>query len=439
MDTENPGKFLPHPRPYYPWIILMISLLFQLYKSMVLVIPSVIANDMIRTFQISSSGLRFLVLAAIVPHFIFQIPVGIFLDKFGVRRITSLGIFICAIGITLFGNSSTIAMAYAGRFLVGLGASVALVNIVKILVNWFNPKMFATLFGIAIMLAAFGDLIGIYITSSIIQAIGWRTVMINYGLIGFIFSIFFFIFVKDTAPGAQYNIIPKVQKLKLSSTILRMLKQKQSWLIAAFAGMVQAPFPISFGLWGIPYLKAKHHFTDEQARFVFGALLLGICISAPIMGYISTYIKKRKFFIVIGSLVVTLLTTFSIFPIHLDYLNYAFIFFFQALFIGMLPLCITIMKEQNVPQISATSFTFIHSSYAVFVCISELLTKLLFNTKWDNILSYKSIFPSSHLPFFIRVTMWFGLAFIVSLFIKETYAKQKIKEELPSGTLSEEE
>lgn len=438
MNTKQADKFLPHPRPYYPWLILLISLLFQLYKSLLLVIPSVIAPDVAQAFQSNTLNLRILVLAAVVPLFIFQIPVGIFLDKFGVRRITSLGIFISAIGVTIFGNSSSLTTAYMGRFLIGLGASVALVNIVKILVNWFNPKMFATLFGVAIMLAALGDLIGIYITSAIVETFGWRTAMINYGLAGFIFSIFFFILVKDNAPGAQYDINPKVPQLKLGPTIVRMLKRKQSWILALFVGFVQTPFPISIGLWGIPYLKSKHLFTDEQARFVFGALLLGICISAPLMGYLSTYIKKRKFFLVISSLVVTLLSILPILPIHLDYLNYAFIFFFQALFIGMFPLGITMMKEQNVPQISATSFTFIHSSYVIFACISELLAKILFHSHWDHLVSFKNVVPTSQLPFIIRVTMWFGLAFIVSLFIKETYAKQKVQEELPATDFSEE-
>ncbi|QVL56657.1 MAG: MFS transporter [Simkaniaceae bacterium] len=439
MSNIKSHEFLPHPRPYYPWLILLISLLFQLYKSILLIIPSIIASDVAQALQQSTLNLRFLFLAAFIPLIIFQIPVGIFLDKFGVRRITSLGIFVSAIGITLFGNSTSMTTAYIGRFLIGLGTSVALVNIIKILVNWFNPKMFATLIGLAIMLAALGDLMGIYITSAIVQAVGWRTAMINYGLLGFIFSIFFFILVKDTAPGAQYDINPKVQRLKLSSTIIRMLKCKQSWVIAIFAGLIQTPFPISIGLWGIPYLKSKYLFTEEQARFAFSALLLGICISAPIMGYISTYIKKRKVFIVTGSLVVSLLSILPmILPFKLDYLNYSFIFFFQAIFIGMLPLCITVMKEQNVPKISGTSFAFIHSSYAIFAFLSELLTKFLFHSEWGHSLSFESHIPSSYLPFIIRIPLWFGLAFIFSLFIKETHAKQKLKEELPPKVSSKE-
>lgn len=431
MNSEQTTHFLPHPRPYYPWLILLISLLFQLYKSLLLVIPSIIAPDLAQAFHSDTLNLRLLVLSAIIPLLLFQIPIGIFLDKFGTRRITSLGVLISAMGVILFANSSALIMAYIGRFLIGMGAGVAMVNIVKILVQWFHPKLFATLFGLTIALAGLGDLLGIYITSTFVETFGWRMAMMNYGLAGIIFSAIFFILVKDNAPGAQYDINPNNEPFKLRPAIIRMLKRKQSWMLALFAGFVQTPFPVSIGLLGIPYLKAKHFFTEDQARFIFGALLLGVCISAPLMGYLSTYIRKRKLFITSGSCIVTLLSILPMLPISLNYLNYAFIFFFQAIFLGMLPLGITMMKERNIPQISATSFTFVHSSYILFACISELLTKLLFHSHWDHLASLKNIIPTSHLPFIIRVTLWFALAFIVSLFIKETYAKQRLQEDLP--------
>ena len=433
MSDEKTHEFLPHPRPYYPWLILLISLIFQFYKHLLLISPSVIVPEIAEAFQVDPSKLGFLIGMALYSFFIFQIPTGILVDKFGVRRITSLGILLCAIGITLFGYSYSIYTAYVGRILIGLGTSVALINIVKILANWFNPKMFAFLFGVAVMLGALGDLTGIYLTSALVKAVGWRTALMNYGLIGLIFAIIFFIFVKDDAPGAHYDINPKIQRLKLSSTIARMLKRKQSWIIALFTGFAQTPFPVFIGLWGIPYLRSKEHLTEQQSLSVYGILLLGLCISAPIMGYLSTYFKRRKIFITLGSLVTTLLSILIILPKNLDYLNHVFIFFSQGLFFGMLPLCITVMREQNVSKISATAFAFINSSYALFAAIAIQFTGFLFNFQWNNTLfkSIESITPNSSFAFLLRVPFWFGLAFILSLFIKETYAKQKIKETLP--------
>ncbi len=433
MDNRKSHEFLPHPRPYYPWLILLISLLFQYYKQLLLVTPSVMIPEIAEAFHIDTDHFGLLVGMAMYSFFIFQIPVAILIDKFGMRHITSLGILICAVGITLFGCSYSLTYAYIGRFLIGLGGSVALLNVVKILANWFKPKMFALLFGITIMLGALGDITGIYLTTSLIKAVGWRMAMMNYGLAGLIFAVIFFLFVKDHAPGAQYDINPKLQRLKLSSTIIRMIKRKQSWVLALFAGFAQTPFPVFLGLWGIPFLISKFHFSRHQALMTHGVFFIGLLISAPLIGYISTLIKRRKIFLILATLLSTLLSIALVSFTSPGYGMYLTIFFFQGFFFGMLPLCVTIMREQNVSKISATSFAFINSTYAIFAAITEQSTGFLFNFTWKNSLfkTVVNIDPDSYFSFLLKVPFWLGLAFIFSLFIKETYAKQKIKENLP--------
>lgn len=433
MSGTKSHEFLPHPRPYYPWLVLLISLLFQYYKQLLLASPSVMVIEVSSTFNLNSDALGLLIGMAMYSFFIFQIPFGILIDKFGVRRITSLGILICAIGATLFGYSYSLTSAYIGRFLIGLGASVALVNVVKILSNWFQPKLFAFLMSIAITVGLLGDLTGLYLTQSIVNAVGWRITMMNYGLIGLIFAIIFFIFVKDTDPGAQYDINPKIQRLKLSSTILRMLKRKQSWVIALFAGFAQTPFPVFIGLWGISYLKSITNFTTEQAVTVYAFLLGGACISMPAIAYLSTYLKKRKIFIVIGALGSTLFSALiAARIIPPSYTYYILIFFLHGIFCGGLSLCVAVMKEQNVALISATAFAFINSTYAIFGATVEQFAGIIFNYKWNTALfnTPESLTPHSYFTFLLRAPFWLGLAFIFSLFIKETYAKQKLKEDI---------
>lgn len=434
MKNDDSHVFFPHPRPYYPWLILSISLIFQYYKQLLLISPSVMIPQLAQKYQLDADKLGLLVGMAMYSFFIFQIPIGIFIDKWGIRRITSLGILISALGIILFGYAPTEVYAYIGRFLIGIGTSVALINIVKILANWFQPKMFALLFGVAVSLGSLGDITGIYLTEALVRAVGAPIAMLNYGLIGIIFALIFFLLVKDDAPGAQYDINPKVQNLKLSSTIKRMLKRKQSWVLALFSGFAQTPFPVFLGLWGIPFLMSKYHFSENQGIALHISFLIGLMISAPLMGYLSSLVKRRKIFIVTGSFVSTVLSISIINYAAPTFNLYMIILLFQGFFFGALPLSVAVMREQNVSKISGTAFAFINSTYAIFAAIGVQVTGFLFNFQWNNAL-FKGVVNATSSSFFsilLRVPMWLGLAFIFSLFIKETYAKQKIKEDLSS-------
>lgn len=434
MKTDDSHEFLPHPRPYYPWLILSISLFFQYYKQLLLISPSVMVGELALKYSLDTDQLGLLTAMAMYSFFIFQIPFAILIDKWGVRRISSLAILITALGSILFGYAPTATYAFIGRFLIGLGSSVALVNIVKIVANWFKPTMFAFLIGVAIALGALGDLTGIYLTEALVQAVGVPTAMLNYGLLGIIFAIIFFLVVRDNAPGAQYDINPKVQRLRLSSTILRMLKRKQSWVIALFSGFAQTTFPVFLGLWGIAYLRAKYQYSEAESLAVHASFFVGLILSSPLMGHLSTRLRRRKVFLIVAAAVATLLSigigNLSSPPISL---NFA-MFFLQGVAFGTFLLCLAVMREQNVSLISATSFAFANSAYAIFAAISDQAIGTLFNFEWHNTLFKGVVDVSSNqfYSFLLRTTLWLGLSLILSFFIKETYAKQKIKEDLPS-------
>lgn len=305
-------------------------------------------------------------------------------------------------------------------------------NIVKIVANWFRPKIFTLLIGVAISIGAIGDITGIYLTKALINAFGAPIAMLNFGLVGVIFAIIFFLVVRDDIPGAQYDINPKVQRLKLSSTIIRMLKRKQSWVIALFAGFAQTLFPVFLGLWGIPYLIARYKYTEVQSMAVHATFFIGLIITPPLIGYISTILKRRKIFIAIATLFATILSVGIVSFNAPPFTFYMSMFFLQGVAFGVFPLCLAIMREQNVSKISATSFAFVNSTYGIFATISEQGTGLLFNFQWKDTL-FKGIVNVSSDAFYMilfRVTFWLGVALIFSLFIKDAYAKQKIKEDL---------
>ena len=91
------------------------------------VAPAVVAEDLMRAFAIPAATLGTLV--AIYPYVFAGMALvgGGLADTLGPRWTIALGGATMGAGATLFGMAPTFGVAFAGRLLVGLGASVILI------------------------------------------------------------------------------------------------------------------------------------------------------------------------------------------------------------------------------------------------------------------------------------------------------------------------
>src|SRR5437867_12900042 len=91
------------------------------------VAPAVVAADLMRAFSITAAALGNL--AAIYPYVFaaMALVAGSLADTLGPRWTLALGGATMGLGAVLFGSAPTFDVAFAGRLLVGLRASVLLI------------------------------------------------------------------------------------------------------------------------------------------------------------------------------------------------------------------------------------------------------------------------------------------------------------------------
>ena len=70
---------------------------------------------------------------------LFQLPLGILLDKYGARKVQTVLFIIASIGATTFALGNDVFQLTVGRGLIGLGVSGALMGAFKAISVWF-PK-----------------------------------------------------------------------------------------------------------------------------------------------------------------------------------------------------------------------------------------------------------------------------------------------------------
>ena len=104
-----------------------------------------------------------------------QIPVGIFLDRFGPRRVQGVLLVIAAGGATLFGNASSLPELLFARGMIGLGVAGSLMAGLKSIVTWFPRERVALANGWMIMLGSLGAVTATAPTDWLLNYVGWRS------------------------------------------------------------------------------------------------------------------------------------------------------------------------------------------------------------------------------------------------------------------------
>jgi len=106
--------------------------------------PGVVATDLMNAFSITAASLGGL--AAIYPYVfvVMALVGGSLVETLGARLTIASGATAMAFGAALFGLAPVFGVAVAGRFLVGLGASVILIAWLTLATAWYRPEQFAT-------------------------------------------------------------------------------------------------------------------------------------------------------------------------------------------------------------------------------------------------------------------------------------------------------
>ncbi len=180
-------KTLPRRRWRIAWL-LGIGVLVNYFDRVNL---SVSHDALVATFGISDVIFGFLSSAYNLTYAILQLPIGIILDKLGVRRVGRIGTFLwsCA----TFGAAATPSLGglFGARLLLGIGEAPTFPANAKAIGAWFPPqeRSFATsLFDSA---AKFASVPGVPLLGFVLLRFGWRWSFVVTGLLSVLYFIFF--------------------------------------------------------------------------------------------------------------------------------------------------------------------------------------------------------------------------------------------------------
>jgi len=416
------------PSGILPWIMWSLGALFYFYEFLLQVSPSVMVNDLMRAFHVNATQVSNLSAAYLYAYAIMQIPIGMLLDKLGPRRLMTIACGLCAIGSLIFSVAHLYAIAMGGRFLIGLGSAFAVVSCMQLAATWLPPKRFALMTGFMLSIGTLGAVFGQAPLSFLMSFIGWRDTMSLLGIIGIFISLAIWLVVRDRPMRRSKVTNARYEGHNLISAVLHVIRNRQTWIVTIYAGLMYLPTPAFAGLWGVSFLMSEFHLARTSSALFVSLIFIGWAVGSPLFGWYSDLICRRLTPMYISSIGALICLSGVIYMPDLSLIFSAILLFLFGFFSGGFLAAFSVAREINPPEANATSLGVVNTFNAFGGALGQLLIGVFLDLHWQGGMLYGTRFYSVH-DFHIAL-LTLPVCIFISLctlpFIRETYCRSKL-------------
>lgn len=402
------------------FIVWMICAFFFMYEFLLRTVLGTFQFPLMEDLQLSP--VRFALLSSTsyqVIYGLMQLPVGLIVDHFGLKKTLFFAVFFCAIANLGFSLSHDFATAIFFRILMGFGSSFGFICLLVAVFDWMPRKNIAFFIGISQFIGTMGPILAAGPLSMLAEGsyLSWREIFFALAVIaiGIAFMVLFWV-DKNRQNKGKFVILSLPASIAVS--FRRLLSQKQVWAIAIFSGAVYFSIEYLSENEGTAFL-VKKGFSSTFSAYMISLSWLGYAIGCPLMGYISDKMQRRKPVILLSSfLVLIALLGIVYFPLGV----YMTILCFILLGIGASGQSVgfAMMAEQCKEDYLALGLGFNNAMIMVFAAFNAPFIGQVISDLSANQAPSLAVYEQAFLVLLVAVV----LGWLVTVFgVKETFCK----------------
>lgn len=365
---------MSHTSAHRAWLVCLSAASFFCFEYFQLNMFNALDPELIRTFNTDATTLSWLSSAYFYGNVLLLIPAGLLLDRVSTRSLIIGAMSLSLVGTLLFALSSSLSMAIAGRFLVGVsGGPFCFLSSVRLAARWFVEQRLAFVIGMIVAIGMIGGLLAQTPFTLLVESLGWRQALMVNVLVGVVLLLNIWWNVKDYPPGfekeyhrqrAEYKALGFVQGFKIVS------RKAQNWLCGSFASLLNLPIFLLGALWGSLYLTQIHGLSRMEASMVTSMLYIGMLLGAPGWGLISDHLQRRKSPMLIGTMICLSTLIWVMYAEHLSLMMLILLFLLMGFTSAVQCLAYPMVAESNPRSLTGSaeglSAALIMSGGAVF-------------------------------------------------------------------------
>ncbi len=263
-----------------------------------------IAKDLGVEFDLSPGGLGALTGFFFVAFGLAQIPMGVFLDRFGPRRSVGLMLLVAVIGAVLYGLADNLALLYLGRMLQGIGFAGVLMGALMLFARWFPPDRFGTWMGRMVALGGAGGLLATAPLALVAENWGWRVACYGGAVLTLAAALLVYSVARDApSDNTREGRRPEPWRQSLTGVGAAIRTPRLGPILAMC--LVSYAINISLiDLWAAPYLMDSHGLDRESAGTYLLAMAVALIAANLLIGPLERRLDTRKWLSIACALIV---------------------------------------------------------------------------------------------------------------------------------------
>jgi MFS family permease len=248
--------------------------LSYLYRS----VNAVIAPDLSAALGLDAADLGLLTSVYFLTFSLFQLPLGLLLDRFGPRRVEAVLLLVAASGALLFAISDDLGGLIAGRALIGLGVSACLMASLKATAIWFDQDRVPAMNAWIVTAGGLGALTATAPVEAALTLTSWRGVIGVLAGATVLAAVLIFFMVPERPRQSVGGL------RELLGGVVRVYRSVFFWRAVPLVVLTQGAYLSIQGLWAGPWFQyvagldragVAHHLFFTAVAMVAGFLLLG--------------------------------------------------------------------------------------------------------------------------------------------------------------------
>jgi MFS family permease len=243
---------------------------------------AVIADDLAQELQLGAGQLGLMTSLFFASFAAMQIPLGIWLDRWGPRWVTPGLMWVGVIGSVVFGLAHSFALLGLGRALIGIGMAGVLMGSFKIFSQWFPAERFGTVSGLLVGIGSLGALAAATPMAWLNTVVGWRAIFFLGAVLTAVVAASIMVWARNAPPGSSLPVA--TQRADGGENVFRDIR---FWRMAPLSFYLAGALMGFQGLWAGPYLFHVLGLGPIQAGNVLLWMAVGLAAGFVINGWLA--------------------------------------------------------------------------------------------------------------------------------------------------------
>lgn len=260
---------------YRNYVLLMLTLVYVfnfIDRQVLVILQESIKKDLnLSDTQLGwISGLSFAIF-----YVVLGIPIARFADRGNRRNVVTLSLGLWSIMTGISGLARNFLQLFSARVGVGIGEAGCSPPAHAMISDYFPPRKRSTALAIYSAGIYLGVLVGFTLGGRLNQILGWRRAFMFVGMPGVLFSMLFYLTVKEPRRGATDTTAPGPVETYRFWDLVKLLHSSRAFVYLSMASSLLVFCIYGLTNWGASFLVRIHGMNTAQVGLAMG-LALGI-------------------------------------------------------------------------------------------------------------------------------------------------------------------